>query len=124
MCVVTYALHLEHLADAPRTIAREYCLARDGAVPSRGPEAAHLVPRTRSSRISCREFDRELRVQRGTRIIELLVVLDSEVRKRGCRTNDANFGNRTTSSRRHEFAAIAVEDSVPWGLGGRGSARG
>ena len=40
-----------------------------------------LVPRTRSSRISCRAFDRELRVQRGTRIIELLVVLDSEVRK-------------------------------------------
>src|SRR5436190_23008924 len=51
-----------------------------------------LVPRTRSSRIPCREFDRELRVQRGTRILELLVVLDSEVRKRGCRTNDANFG--------------------------------
>src|SRR5436190_6118883 len=51
-----------------------------------------LVPRTRSSRIPCREFDRELRVQRGTRIIELLVVLDSEGRKRGCRTNDANFG--------------------------------
>jgi hypothetical protein len=45
-----------------------------------------LVPRTRSSRTSCREFDRELRVQRGTRIIELLVVFDSEVRKRGCRT--------------------------------------
>src|SRR5207244_9150420 len=57
----------------------------------RWPKSA-LVPRTRSSRISCREFDRELRVQRGTRIIELLVVLDSEVRKRGCRTNDANFG--------------------------------
>src|SRR5919197_6013446 len=53
---------------------------------------SELVPRTRSSRISCRAFDRELRVQRGTRIIELLVVLDSEVRKRGCRTNDANFG--------------------------------
>jgi hypothetical protein len=41
-----------------------------------------LVPRTRSSRMLCRAFDRELRVQRGTRIIELLVVLDSEVRKR------------------------------------------
>jgi hypothetical protein len=53
---------------------------------------AELVPRTRSSRIPRREFDRELRVQRGTRIIELLVVLDSEVRKRGCRRNDANFG--------------------------------
>src|SRR5262245_32934180 len=33
-----------------------------------------LVPRTRSSRTSCGKFDRELRVQRGTRIIELLVV--------------------------------------------------
>src|SRR5213596_3035166 len=56
------------------------------------PTRSCLVPRTRSSRILCRAFDRELRVQRGTRIIELLVVLDSEVRKRGCRTNDANFG--------------------------------
>ena len=33
------------------------------------------VPRTRSSRTSCGECDRELRVQRGTGIIELLVVL-------------------------------------------------
>src|SRR5262245_15867792 len=37
------------------------------------PKFAHIVPRVR------------LRVQRGTRIIELLVVLDSEVRRRGCR---------------------------------------
>src|SRR5712691_4055821 len=44
-----------------------------------------LVPRTRSSRTICREYDRELRVQRGTRIMELLVVLDSEVRKSACR---------------------------------------
>src|SRR6476619_6875773 len=34
---------------------------------------ARLVPRTRSSRTPCRRLDRELRVQRGTRIIELLV---------------------------------------------------
>jgi tripartite-type tricarboxylate transporter receptor subunit TctC len=34
-----------------------------------------LVPRTRSSRTSCGICDRELRVQRGTRVIELLVVL-------------------------------------------------
>jgi tripartite-type tricarboxylate transporter receptor subunit TctC len=34
-----------------------------------------LVPRTRSSRTLCGKHDRELRVQRGTRIIELLVVL-------------------------------------------------
>src|SRR5262245_30599941 len=46
---------------------------------------AALVPRTRSSRSPCCKCDRELRVQRGTRIIELLVVLDSEVRLRTCR---------------------------------------
>src|SRR4029453_5291104 len=34
-----------------------------------------LAPRTRSSRTSCGNCNRELRVQRGTRIIELLVVL-------------------------------------------------
>jgi tripartite-type tricarboxylate transporter receptor subunit TctC len=34
-----------------------------------------LVPRTRSSRTSCGICDRELRVQRGTRVIELLEVL-------------------------------------------------
>src|SRR5437016_4876673 len=67
-----------------------------------------LVPRTRSSRISCREFDRELRVQRGTRIIELLVVLDSEVRKRGCRTNDANFGIGPLAGVAHEFGNWAL----------------
>ncbi len=43
-----------------------------------------LVPRTQSSRTMCREYDRELRVQRCTRIIELLVVLDSEARIRTC----------------------------------------
>src|SRR5438132_2679413 len=37
--------------------------------------ALHLVPRTRSSRRPSGKCDRELRVQRGTRIIELLVVL-------------------------------------------------
>jgi tripartite-type tricarboxylate transporter receptor subunit TctC len=34
-----------------------------------------LVPRTRSSRTPCGTCDRELRVQRGTRVIELLVIL-------------------------------------------------
>ena len=40
--------------------------------------------RTRSSRTSCREFDHDIRVPGGTRIIELPVVLDSEVRIRTC----------------------------------------
>jgi hypothetical protein len=40
----------------------------------------HLVPRTRSSHHNCRESDCELRVQSGTRIIELLASFDSEVR--------------------------------------------
>ena len=54
--------------------------------------AGNLVPRTRSSHHNCRESGCELRVQRGTRIIELLVPFDSEVRKRVCPQNDANFG--------------------------------
>jgi hypothetical protein len=50
------------------------------------PEASKtLVPRTRSSHHNCRESGCELRVQSGTRIIELLVPFDPEVRKRGCR---------------------------------------
>src|SRR5215813_4963839 len=42
-----------------------------------------LVPRTRSSHHNCRESDCELRVQSGTRIIDLLVSYDSEVRIEG-----------------------------------------
>src|SRR5947208_8147542 len=90
-----------HCPDAPR---RWRCALRSTMRQLDRRNFGSLVPRTRSSRMSCRAFDRELRVQRGTRIIELLVVLDSEVRKRGCRTNDANFGigplvPRTRSSR-------------------------
>src|SRR5262249_6383954 len=44
-----------------------------------------LVPRTRSSHHNCCESVCELRVQSGTRIIELLVSFDSEVRIRACR---------------------------------------
>src|SRR5262249_41583335 len=44
-----------------------------------------LVPRTRSSRTSNRKHGRELRVQRGTRIIELLVVLRFRGSHRACR---------------------------------------
>src|SRR5262245_58076282 len=61
---------------------------RSRAVPGRessGLTGSYVVPLTRSSGTGCRGLDRELRVQRGTRIVELLVVLDSEVRKRGCR---------------------------------------
>src|SRR5262249_16829016 len=62
-----------------------------------------LVPRTRSSHTFCGKHDCELRVQRGTRIIELLVSLDSEFRKPGCRTNDANFGIGTLAQIEHEI---------------------
>src|SRR5215470_10624626 len=43
-----------------------------------------LVPRTRSSHHNCCESGCELRVQSGTRIIELLVSFDSEVRIGAC----------------------------------------
>src|SRR5438445_9936849 len=54
-----------------------------GGTSAPNPKFAHVVPRVRP---------RTSGSKRGTRIIELLVVLDSEVRKRGSRTNDANFG--------------------------------
>ena len=50
------------------------------------------MPRTRSSRTSCSKSDRELRVQRGTRIIELLVVLRFRSSQTRVPHNDANFG--------------------------------
>jgi hypothetical protein len=46
--------------------------------------AGPLVPRTRRSHHCCRESDCELRVQSGTRIIDLLVSFDSEVRVGAC----------------------------------------
>ena len=56
-----------------------------------------LVPRTRSSHHNCRESDCELQAQSGTRIIELLVSFDSEVRSGACvklrRTSES--GQRT-----------------------------
>src|SRR5262249_56354201 len=53
--------------------------------PTRGREVIRrLVPRTRSSHYNCGESDCELRVQSGTRIIELLVSFDSEVRYGTC----------------------------------------
>ncbi len=51
-----------------------------------------LVPRTRSSRAVCRESDRELRVQRGTRIIELLVALGFRSSPKNVPRVLANFG--------------------------------
>src|SRR6266550_3892117 len=63
--------------------------------------------------MSCRAFDRELRVQRGTRIIELLVVLDSEVRKRGCRTNDANFGIGPLEHDPEKWIPVFGKDHAP-----------
>src|SRR5262245_49249338 len=51
-----------------------------------------LVPRTRSSRTSCGKCDRELRVQRGTRIIELLVALGFRSSYPNVRRVLTNFG--------------------------------
>src|SRR5215472_7837289 len=57
-----------------------------------------LVPRTRSSHHNCRESDCELWVQSGTRIIDLLVSFDSEVRF-GARGNSGELRNRDTRLR-------------------------
>jgi hypothetical protein len=75
-----------------------------------GIDRQPLVPRTRDSRTSGREFDRELRVQRGTRIIELPVVLDSEVRIRTCRKcwRTSESDHQTTGSKN---CAIALGKS-------------
>jgi hypothetical protein len=51
----------------------------EAGIPEREAENT-LVLRTRSSHHNCRESGYELRVQSGTRIIELLVSFDSEVR--------------------------------------------
>ena len=51
-----------------------------------------LVPRTRSSRTPCGKCDRELRVQRGTRIIELPVVLRFRSSYLNVRQILTNFG--------------------------------
>src|SRR5215831_10636772 len=59
---------------------------------SQGRPLRNLVPRTRSSRTPSGKCDRELRVQRGTRIIELLVVLGFRSSHENVPRNDANFG--------------------------------
>jgi len=51
--------------DRGRARAYDRRWARERARPLRHLLVERPVPRTRSSRISCGEFDRELRVQRG-----------------------------------------------------------
>src|SRR5215471_13011227 len=70
---------------------------------SEGTEHA-LVPRTRSSHHNCRESDCELRVQSGTRIIDLLVSFDSEVRF-GAR---GKFGRTSESGHWNQYFASAA----------------
>src|ERR1051326_9092276 len=48
-----------------------------------------LVPRTRSSHSICGTYGSELRVQSGTRVIDLLVSFDSEVRIRTCARSES-----------------------------------
>src|SRR5438132_13272400 len=61
--------------------------------------ALHLVPRTRSSRRPSGKCDRELRVQRGTRIIKLLVVLRFRSSHLNVPRVLANFGIGPLASR-------------------------
>src|SRR5262249_44052527 len=69
---------------APGMVVKDARLLGDSCNTSQDKCSPRLVPRTRSSHTICCWFDGELGVQRGTRIIELLVVLDSEVRKSAC----------------------------------------
>src|SRR5215467_6403407 len=66
-------------------------------------ESSSLVPRTRSSHHNCRESGCELRVQSGTRIIDLLVSFDSEVRV-GRAARFGELRNRDTSAANPKFA--------------------
>src|SRR5690349_24066990 len=63
---------------------RSVCTVGYGIDAKKNQRENSLVPRTRSSHHNCRESDCELRVQSGTRIIELLVSFDSEVRYGAC----------------------------------------
>src|SRR5262245_23314408 len=63
------------------------------ASPRKGNRQSKLVPRTRSSHTGVARAVANFGFKRGTRIIELLVSLDSEVRIRGCRK-----GVRTSES--------------------------
>src|SRR6202011_5089611 len=72
---------------------------------------------TRSSHDNCRESDRELRVQSGTRIIELLVSFDSEVRYERA-ANSGELRNRDTSgSQRARGPARRRPEPLDQGLG-------
>src|SRR5262245_26597689 len=110
---------------------------RDGpAASSRTRAYCRLVPRTRSSRTSCGKCDRELRVQRGTRIIGrklddangVLGSTNVAVRNRAPRRSGGHSGRERTfrcgSQRRpqapdvvppsgHEVVAFGVVALVP-----------
>src|ERR1041385_7423081 len=76
------------------------------ALPARDVSALpELVPRTRSSHHNCRESGCELRVQSGTRIIELLVSFDSEVRYERA-ANSGELRNRALAVLRVPAGAI------------------
>src|SRR5438105_15608887 len=74
------------------------------------------VPRTRSSRTSCGKCDRELRVQRGTRIIELLVVLRFRGSYMRVRQDDTNFGIAPLVYSRQALRHSVAEPSEAAGL--------
>src|SRR5262245_12135321 len=66
-------------------------------------DAKRLVPRTRSSHDFAATTFANLGFKSGTRIIELLVSLDSEVRIR-TRCNSCELRNRDTSAANPKFA--------------------
>src|ERR1700751_2241900 len=82
------------------------------AGPSALRPAQGLVPRTRSSHHTCRESGCELRVQSGTRIIELLVPFDSEVRSRARR-------KMMRASESGHYILVSFDSEVRIGRAGR-----
>src|SRR5215510_16605061 len=68
-----------------------------------------LVPQTRSSRTPSGKCDRELRVQRGTRIIELLVVLRFRSSYPNALQMLTNFGIGPLA-----VATAVLPSDVPW----------
>src|ERR1700724_2374443 len=98
-------------APAARVSKTDPAKSHKAGTRERIPSSVTLVPRTRSSHHNCRESDCELRVQSGTRIIDLLVSFDSEVRLRACgklgRTSESGHWIKQTVHAASRPSAIA-----------------
>src|SRR5262249_44231203 len=98
---------LRYMPDPPSQALQPRQAREIAAIPGSGT----LVPRTRSSHHNCRKLDCELRVQSGTRIIELQVSYDSEVRFAAC----GKLG-RTSESGHLRFVAAQAQQTALLGL--------